>query len=399
MDICIRSATAEDFPAIAELDGASFGFRYSEDDLADAMTLIDPSRFLVATEAERIVGVTGDYPFRMSVPGGTLDVPGVTWVSVDPTRRRRGILRELMHRQLSQFHEHGVAAAVLTASEGGIYRRFGYGAATHVRKTAIDRRRVGLRRPGDAGAVRLATPAEAREAMPGIHERWRALTPGALSRGEAWWDFLCLDREFQRDGMSGLFYLLHADGYISYRIKSAWGDGDPKHLCWIVDYVPVTAQAHADLWQVLLGLDLVGTIESYRIPVDDPLPHLVTDGRQVRTTHVGDGMWVRPLDVAALLAARSYAIEVEVVMEVEDHLLGDGRYLLQAAPEGASCTRTERPADLVLDVATLGSVYLGGERLQTLARAGLARSDDPAALTRLDRALLSDRSPVYGTAF
>ena len=399
MDIPIRRATGDDFAAIADLDAASFGVHYSEQDLADAKTLIDPERFLVATDRQRVVGVTGDYPFTMTVPGGVLDVPGVTWVSVDATYRRRGILRELMKRQLSDHRDAGAPALILTASEGGIYGRFGYGVASHIRKTVIDRRRVELVRPGDAGAVERASTAQARPRMPAIHERWRAQTPGALDRTAAWWDFLCLDRESQRGGMSGLFYLLHADGYVAYQIKTDWNDGDPGHLCWIADYVIASPEAHADLWQVLLGMDLVRMVESYRIPLDDPLQHLVTDGRQIRTTHVGDGLWLRPLDVSAMLSARRYAVEVDEVIEIVDDMFGGGRFALTGGPDGAACTPTKAGADVVIDVGALGAVFLGGGRLQSLARAGRVSAEDPRSLARLDRALLADREPVHGTAF
>lgn len=92
----------------------------------------------------------------------------------------------------------------------------------------------------------------------------------------------------------------------------------------MVDYAPVTPAAHAALWQTLLGLDLVTTIESDRVPLDDPLPHLLADGRQLRTTWLRDDLWLRPLDVAGLLCARRYAVEVEMVLEVSDRLLGIG---------------------------------------------------------------------------
>lgn len=82
-----------------------------------------------------------------------------------------------------------------------------------------------------------------------------------------------------------------------------------------------------------------------------------------------------------------------------DQLYGDARYRLQGGPDGATCERTDRTPDVTLPVGALGSAYLGGTRLQALARAGLATADDPAALARLDRALLSDRLPIYGTAF
>lgn len=399
MDIAIRTATGEDFSEIAAVDGISFGTHYSDEELADALKIVEPTRFLVATDAQRIVGVTGDFPFHMTVPGGTLPVPGVTWVSVDPTYRRRGILRALMNRQLRDFAERGVPASILTASEGSIYGRFGYGAASHVSKTVIDRRRAELNVGGDAGTVTRMSNAQARERLPDIHRRWQEITPGAVNRTEAWWDFLLLDREFQRGGMSALFHLVHADGYVSYRVKSDWGDGDPKHLCWIVDDVAITAEAHAALWEVLLGLDLFGSIETYRLPADDPLHYSLSDARQVRTTAIADGLWLRAIDVPAMLSARRYAIEVEAVIEVHDELFGDGCYLLQGGPDGASCQRCERTPDLSLGVSALGAAYLGGVRLSALARAGQVVATNAVQLIRLDRALLADRVPVHGTSF
>ena len=344
MDIEIRPGTAEDHDEILRLDGFAFGEHYTEQDAEDAFG-VEPPEFLVATVADRIVGVTGHYRFDMTVPGGALAVPGVTWVSVSPPHRRRGVLRALMERQLRDFAAEGLPAAILTASEGGIYGRFGYGPASSVRRTVIDRRpRRSPGRASSGGEVRLLTAEQARPVLPELHRRWREQVPGALNRTESWWDHLFLDREQHRDGMSAKFYLVHPEGYLSYRVKQNWNDGFPAHLCRITDYAVSTADAHAALWQVLLGMDLFDTIESHQIPADDPLPFLLTDFRQVRTTAVNDGMWLRPVDVAAMLAARSYRVEIEAVMEVRDPLLGDRRLALAGGPDGASCEPTDRPA-------------------------------------------------------
>ena len=54
----------------------------------------------------------------------------MTWVSVNPAYRRRGILRRLMRHQLHGLHGQGrEPVAILTASEAAIYGRFGYGQA------------------------------------------------------------------------------------------------------------------------------------------------------------------------------------------------------------------------------------------------------------------------------
>jgi predicted acetyltransferase len=393
----LRRATADDFAAIAELDGASFGFHYSEQDLADARLDIDPERALVAVDGSKIVGVSAELPLCMSVPGAEIRAMGLTWVSVEITHRRRGIQRALIEQQLREHAADGWLASALTASEGGIYGRYGYGVASHVRRTVVDRRRARLRENVDASAVRRLTTAEARPQLRELHERWRVQTPGAVTRWPQRWELMLLDRDSHRHGMSGLFHLVHPDGYASYRIRTDGADGESRHVCRIVDYVPVTAAAHAALWQTLLGMDLVATIESERIPVDDPLGHLLTDARQVRTAWLRDDLWLRPLDVRGLLAARSYAVEVETVLAVTDRLLGSDRYLLRGRPGAAAeCERVDRPADVALDAAALGSVVLGGVRLAELARAGRV-SGDTGAVERLDRALLADRLPFLGT--
>jgi predicted acetyltransferase len=401
VDVELRPGTAEDHQEILRLDGLSFGEHYTEQDAEDAFA-VDPPEYVLATVDDRIVGVAGAYRFAsMTVPGGSLAVPGVTWVSVSPTHRRRGVLRALMDRQLRDFAAEGAPAAILTASEGGIYGRFGYGPATSVRRTVIDRRAATLIRPtaDSGGEVRMLTAEQARPVLPELHRRWREQVPGALNRTESWWDSLFLDREQHRDGMSAKFYLVHPEGYLSYRVKQNWNDGFPSHMCWINDYAVSASAAHAALWHVLLGMDLFGSIESMQIPLDDPLPFLLTNFREVRTTVLNDGMWVRPLDPAAMLAARSYRVEIDTVVQVQDPLLGDRRVALTGGPDGANCEYTDRPAQVGFSLAGLGSAYLGGHRLHTLARAGAVQCDDAALLSRLELALSTDRVPFHGTGF
>jgi predicted acetyltransferase len=403
VDITIRRGRPEDHPAILELDSASFGADYGEQEAADARAEVPPEQFLLAVDDAdgRVVGVTADLDLAVTVPGGA-DVPvsGVTWVAVDITHRRRGILRALLERQLREHAESGSVASGLLAAEAGIYGRFGFGMATRFRTTTFDRPRSALARRVDASQVRRLATDAARDRLPDIHERWRRCTPGAVRRTDAMWHGFLLDRPSDREGWSGLHHLVHPDGYLSYRLKQNWSTGDPQTACRIVDYAPATEQAHAALWQTVLAMDLVTQIESDELPLDDPLPWLLTDPRKLRTTMVRDGLFLRPLDVARLLSARSYAVEVEAVIRVSDPLLGDGCYRLLAGPDGATCTRADgRTADIEMGVADLGAVSLGGTRLGELARAGLIDYADDAVLHRLDRALLADRAPAHGTSF
>jgi predicted acetyltransferase len=340
------------------------------------------------------VGVGGSFPFDLTLPGGaSMSIEGVTWVGVSATHRRRGILRALMSDLHRGYVDNGVALSLLTASEGGIYGRFGYGPATSEREISIDRHRAEFL-PGvpDPGGVRYVDTETARKADPEIHRRWCAVTPGALSRSEQWWDNMFLDRENRRWGGSALFHLLHPDGYVTYRVA----DG----TCRIVDFVAATGDAHIALWRVVLGMDLMSTITLRELPLDDPLPFLLTDLRQVRTTALKDGVWARILDVPAALGARTYATEIDVVLTVHDGFLGrGGRFRLRGGPEGAVCEPSDAAADVEIEIRALGSLLLGGHRAHTLARAGLMSPLGPGVLARLDAAFVAEQEPRFGTHF
>jgi predicted acetyltransferase len=395
----LRRATAEDLPDIAVADGRAFGVHYTDTDLEDIRPLFDPDRFLLARHGGdgQILGVTGSFPFDVTLPGGgTLPAPGVTWVSVAVTHRRRGILRALMEEQHRSFAAEGLAVSLLTASEGGIYGRFGYGTATVHRSVEITRRRAAFRSgvPDPGGVRQIETP-EARRRFPKIHRRWAALTPGAVSRSDAWWDGLMLDRESRRGGATALFHLVHNDGYASYRLDHS------ERACRVVDLAAATDEAYVALWHTLLAMDLTETIASRSRAVDEPLQHLLADPRQVRTTEIRDGMWARILDIPAALSARRYAAELDVVLDVRDPFLDlGGRFRLRGGPDGATCERVDAGGPAVaLDVAQLGALLFGGERAEAFARAGLLEADDSATLLRLDAAFLAERAPQHGTEF
>lgn len=396
MDLHLAPATPDDLSDLVTADGRAFGVHPTDPALNDELALVDPARFLLARDGDDVAGVTGSFPFRLTVPGGAaLEIAGVSWVSVSPIHRRRGVLRTLMSAQHRDLVDAGAVASALTATEGGIYGRFGYGPATVQCTVEIDRTRAAFRLGvPDPGGVRLAGADQARAHAPAVLERWRRHAPGALSRDDGRWDLLFHDRESARDGASALFFLLHPDGYAAYRIDRA------RRRCQVVDLVAATDDAHVALWRVLLGLDMVTTVATTRYPPDDPLPFLLTDPRLVRVTAVADGMWLRLLDVAAALAARTYAVELDVVLEVADGFLDrGGRFRLRGGPDGAECAPSDDAADVHTDVATLGALYLGGHRPTTTARAALLHVDDPALLRRLDAALAADRAPQHGTHF
>jgi predicted acetyltransferase len=375
----LRSADID--PAWTTLETA-FGGAPQPADREVEHGVIDPARTYAAFDGDRPVATAGSFDFAMTVPGGPLAVAGVTWVGVLPTYRRQGLLSRLMRRQLDDLHDEGTAVAALWASEGAIYQRYGYGPAAWTLSLDVPRGAAFVR-PVVADRLRLVEPDPA-ELAP-VYEQVAARTAGWFGRDAAWWSFRLHDPEHGRSGAGPLQAVVaHGDGavegYALYATVGAW-DVVPAGTVQVREVVATTPDAHARLWRHLLDLDLMATTTARLAAPDEPLLHLLADPRAARG-RVRDSLWVRLVDVPAALAARRYATDVDVVLEVDDPVCpwNTGRWRLTGGRAGAGCEATSDPADLVLGVAELGAAYLGGTPLQSRAAAGRVEERTPGAL-------------------
>jgi predicted acetyltransferase len=136
-----------------------------------------------------------------------------------------------------------------------------------------------------------------------------------------------------------------------WRVELRWTGGLPDSLVRVREFIALTSQAEGALWRLVLDLDLAGTVRIVNRPLDEPLRWRLADSRQLRTTGVSDGLWVRLLDLEAALAARGYGADGALVVEVADPLRprNQGRFRLEARQAGASCARTSADAMLACD--------------------------------------------------
>ncbi|WP_427922484.1 GNAT family N-acetyltransferase [Streptomyces sp. cg40] len=371
-----------------------------ERELWDGLTEVD--RSLGIWDGDACVGTAGAFSFRVTVPGGaSVPAAGVTMVSVAATHRRRGLLTSMMRRQLDDVRSWGEPLAVLTASEPAIYGRFGYGIATLRGSAEIDTARVRLTVPPGTEDVRLryADPGAVREQCEAVYARQVAGRPGMLARRPGWENLPLLDPESERQGTSPLQCVIaeredEVVGYARYFVKPEWEDSVPKGEVLLRDLEALDPAAYAALWRFLFGIDLTSKLSLRSRPVDDSWQHLVSDLRRCGLRQQ-DSLHVRLVDLGAALEARTYQTPVDVVFEVEDAFCpwNEGRWRLTGDAKGASCKRTEEPADLALSVRELGSVYLGGFSLASLAGAGRVRELRAGALAEASLAFASAVAP------
>jgi predicted acetyltransferase len=338
----------------------------------------------------RIVGGAGGFPFEMSVPGGVrLPCAGTTVVGVAPTHRRRGVLRSMMRAHLDDAHERGEPLAALWASEDTIYGRFGYGAASYAGEVKVKRERVAFAHAFERrGTVRIVDVDEARTAFPPLWDALARERPGVFTRSPTWWNLRVFEDPADRRNGAGpkRFALLELDGepagYAIYRHQMGWEDGVSSGKVAVVEAIATSAQANAELWRYLLDIDWVATIETYLVPPDHPLFFLLAEPRRM-SYRMGDGIWVRLLDVGAALSGRTYASGDAIVFDVVDEFCPWNAGTWQVAAGQAE--RVDTPADIRLDVRHLGSASMGGIGFRQLAQGGQLEELTPGALDRADK--------------
>jgi predicted acetyltransferase len=401
-EVKFRVGAADDWTEISQLLGVLFHSSEEEALRGIEGAVFEPERSLVATDGDVIVGHAAAYTRDLTVPGAILPAAHVTLVGVAPTHRRRGMLRQMMQRQLREVAEAGhEPIAVLWASETKIYPRFGYGMAAQRLIAEVDTREVTLSGPPPAPGSRLRMIEPGRDfgELAKVYEMLRPGRTGWSSRDDRWWRFVLADVPPMRDGATPLRGVVHETaegptGYAVWRTKDGWGRGGPESVADVTEVVAADPATYTALWRLLLDLDLTRTTKAHFLTLDEPLQHLVDEPRRLRLA-VSDALWVRIVDLPGALARRAYRTEVDVVLEVTDTLLlaNAGRWRLTGGPGGATCARTQDPADLACDVLELGAAYLGSTALSALGAAGRVRELTPGALDAASTAFGWHRMP------
>ncbi|MCX5375131.1 GNAT family N-acetyltransferase [Streptomyces sp. NBC_00091] len=408
----IREVPEADIDRAQELAYLVFHDRPEEEARHRHHALLGRCSRLGAYDGDALVGFMAAHAFRLSVPGGAdLGCPGLTFVSVAPTHRRRGVLTALMDEQLRRAGAEGSPLVALWASEAAIYGRFGYGAATQGLTVEIDSTRpLALRIDPDPRPLRLVGPEEALTVIAPHHEDARRTRAGRPTRSAERWtgEWLCEKDEEDEELSPPRIIALGAPGepvagYVLYRTKPEDDGGATRTpgLVRVDELEADTPAVAAALWSCVASLDLTGRVSAWGRPLDDPLLHFAADRDQVRVTAQYPALWLRLVDVRAALTGRSWAAPVELVLELADVRLpaNAGRFRLKAGPGGATYEPARAAPDLSLDVRELAACYLGGTRAEELVAAGLVAEHTPGAAAALDAALHTGLLPHTADEF
>lgn len=411
-EITLRTPTSDEFPRFIAPLSIAFSEEISDAAIENDRQTIELDRLFGAFDGEAVVGCGGAYSFRLTVPGGEIGAAGITAVGVLPTHRRRGILRSMMRRMFDQARERSEPVAILWASEGAIYQRFGYGFGTLQTEFEAVKDKIVFSRPvNPPGQMRIVGLDEAVRRFPPVYDAIRGSTPGFVARSDARWRYETLaDAEWMRHGNGHkVLALLEVDGeargFVIFRTRSEWDSSGPKDVVSVLELMGLDPVVEQYLWQWVFSIDLVGTVRGSRGPVPHPLQLLVTEPRRVGAK-VNDATWLRIIDLPAALRGRAYGVDGTLALDVTDEFCpwNAGRWQLTVPGlDGELASVEPAPAsvgaDLSADIRDLASAYLGALRFSDLARVGRVRECRPGAIALADRLFARAGAPWNSTMF
>lgn len=398
----IRTIEADDVDLFRSRLSRGFGQDFEDSDAARERfeKVFEYDRTFAAFDNGDIVGTGAAFSLGLTVPGGAkVPMGGTTVIAVQPTHRRRGILRDLMGRHLDEVASRGEPLAGLWASESAIYGRFGYGPATYRYKTKLDAPRLQWNGKHDTEGVRLVESEEAQPIVRTLWEEVRVTRPGMITRSDGWWEQrVFADVESWRGGKTALRYAIHVEdgkptGYAMYRQKSSWENFIANGEVEIEELLTTSDRAHEALWRFLTNIDLFPKVDFWTLAVDDPLAGMVGDPRRMERV-LSDALWVRLMDVQAALEARTYETDGSVTISVTDGSRpgNSGTYRLDVGEGVGTCKRVDGEGELACDIDVLGHLYLGGGNALMMAAAGRLQGNLEAVRT-LHRIFRSDVAP------
>jgi predicted acetyltransferase len=392
MPVSIRAITADESDRYRESLMNVFGGDVEDDPTGPQRfrALLPPGQAWAAFDGTQIVATAGSYDLTLRLPGLGAAIPmaGLTMVTVKPTHRRRGILRQLMDLYFDNARQRGIALMGLWASEASIYSRFGFGvAAQHQVLTIADAHRLHVMSSWPVDDLTWLDESEARVALPKIYAEIIAPRPGAIDRSEDWWrERRFLEAPFVRGGASKRRHVVARRngrdvGYVGYRQRGRFSDGEATGKAEIIELMGIDGQAESSLWRFMLGLDLFPGVSWSNAPVDCILPLMVDDPRRIKRSPT-DNVWLRLDNVVQCLQSRHYAADgaLDLVVDGEPYRMRicDG----VAAVDMVAIASLADP--ITLDRVALASIYLGATPCSHFATAGRLQGSS-AALAHADQ--------------
>ena len=381
------------------LGGYAYGGAFGDGPQSAIGKFNKPEWTLCAFVDGKLASSFANVPFTMGANGKPVKLAGVGSIATQPEYRRQGLVRRIHTQAFGEMREAGQNVAALWASQAAIYQRYGYAMTTVMREYAVDTQDIRFH-DGDDGTARVARvdTDTAKDVVRTVYAAFIAKRMCYLHRIAEDWvnDYLT-----ERDGTGPVWVAVchgandTARGYAIYTLRSGRVNHRARDQELVIrDLAWLDADAYRSLWRFLASHDLVGRVRWACAPADDPAAEFFLEPRQLNLID-HEGAWFRVVDAQKALAERGYDVAGALTIGVADDPLtpwNDGRWHLEAGPDGAQTRPSKAAPDIELSSKALASLYTGFRSATELSNWGLL-DGDRRALANADALFRTRHAP------
>lgn len=354
----------------------------------------------------QMVATMGTFPFTVRLNGAPVKMGGVTAVGTLPEHRRKGLLRGIMQQGFDEMRERGQSIAILWASMGAIYQRFGYGLVSSNVSYKFDPRFVSFEGGTPAsGSVSMMPKDDAWPIIKQLYIQYVQPRNLQIHRATALWE---ADNLHARKKGEPVYIGVYrngdgeATGYLVYKTHETESYPGPNQVMDVSDFVALDMDAYRGLWEYIRRHDLVGTVQMRNvIGEEDPAPYLLSEPRMLNK-HVADAIWGRVVDLEMAIPQRPYGDRSEVTFAIpEDRMCrwNEGTWLLETDGKTTSVRKTDRSPELTMPINTLAGLIAGHRTATHYQRAGRLEGTSDEALKRANRIFATEYAPHCSNNF
>lgn len=356
----------------------------------------------------KLATTLGTIPFTVRLNGAPVSMGGVTAVGTYPQYRRQGLLRKVTQQAFETMRGRNQAYAILWASMGAIYQRFGYGLAASQVRYDFDPRYAAFAFPQPApGSVELLSKDDGLPIAKQLYIEYATPRNLMIHRGSYMWEHSTLTP--MHKGMPAHGIAVYRDprgnprGYMVYSVgEENIPSPGPNQLMRVKDFLALDMDAYRGLWEYIRRHDLVGKVAMHNaVPEDDPAPDLLLEPRMLNRTTM-DAIWMRVVDVERAVPARPYGARGELTFAITGDDMcpwNNATYLLETDGPTSTVSRTNRTPAVTMPINSLASLLSGHRSATRLHRAGLLETFDLSALATADALFKTEYAPFCPNEF
>lgn len=262
----ITKLTEANYKEIFELSQFAFQYTLSKEELIKKKNDLKDHTVFAWMEDDQLAGKVHTIPLSVYINGKEFQMGGIASVATWPEYRRRGIIKNLLHRSLIEMKKNGQFISFLSPFSFSFYRKYGWEYAFTNKHYEIPIEL--LRRKWDGkGYVRRI-----HQDIPKLHNIYTTYAKqytGMLKRNQMWWE----NRVLKDDMLIAVAYNEKAqeEGYIIFKVQN--------RVLTVKEMVYTTLNGRDLLFEFIANHDSMAKVAKLTVPENDSLPLLLNEPR------------------------------------------------------------------------------------------------------------------------